>query len=103
MYKSIIDIKKSVPQENLPELEAMANKAFDNRAGKVVNISPVPYVFAFEGDESKYASLSLGQLTFWKELVSKKITDYIGAWQWIDEEYPEESCDVLKAFSTPMR
>ena len=93
MYKSIIDIKKSVPKENLKELEAIANKAFDNRAGKVQNASAEPYRLVYEGGESKYGCLELGMLALEKE---KSFMACVIAWQWVDEEEPGESCNILE-------
>lgn len=93
MYKSIIDINKSVPKERLPEFEAMANKAFDNRAGKAQNASAEPYRLIYEGGESKYGCLELGMLALEKE---KNFMACVSAWQWVDEEDPGESCDILE-------
>ena len=100
MYKSIIDIKKSIPKENLPELEAMANKAFDNRAGKAQNSSTEQYKLVYEGDESKYGCLDFGTVMLWR---NKRFTNHVSAWQWVDEEEPGESCDILKALSGTVR
>ena len=43
MYRNVIDIRREVPKDVLKRLVAIADKAFNNRAGKVKNVSMSPY------------------------------------------------------------
>ena len=43
MFHSLMDIRKDTPQDILNSLVEIANKAFDNRAGKVVGLSNICY------------------------------------------------------------
>ena len=99
MYKSIIDIRREVPKEKLDILVAMANKAFNNRAGQVKNRSNSPYRLSYEGEESQFGCLQLGMLTLEKE---KEFLACVSAWNWIDEEEPEENEDILAEMCTPV-
>ena len=96
MYRNVIDIHKEVPSDILKVLAMMADRAFDNRAGKVKNVSDCPYRFIYEGDEKDYGCLNLGMLSLYakKDFVSNVLN-----WNWIDEDDPDESCDVLKEMS----
>ena len=51
MYRNVIDIRREVPKDVLKRLVAIADKAFNNRAGKVKNVSTSPYRFIYEGGE----------------------------------------------------
>ena len=51
MYKNVIQIRKDVPEEVLKSLSMIAEHAFDNRVGRVQNISDDPYKFVFQGGE----------------------------------------------------
>ena len=62
MYKNIIDVRKDTPQDILKTLAEIADRAFDNRAGKVDNTSDTPYRFIYRGDDSEYACLEVGML-----------------------------------------
>ena len=57
MYRNVIDIRREVPKDVLKRLVAIADKAFNNRAGKVKNVSTSPYRFIYEGGESEYGCL----------------------------------------------
>ena len=100
MYRNVIDIRKEVPSDVLKRLVFMADKAFNNRAGRVKNVSVSPYRFIYEGDEKDYGCLNLGMLSLYakKDFVSNVLN-----WNWIDEDDPDESCDVLKEMSIPVR
>lgn len=100
MYKNVIEIRRDVPEEVLKKLSCIAEKAFDNRAGKVSNVSDSPYCFIYEGGEEKYACLEVGMLTLKKE---KEFLSFVRAWQWVDEDEPQECCDMLKIFAETMR
>ena len=52
MYRNVIDIHKEVPSDILKVLAMMADRAFDNRAGKVKNVSDCPYRFIYEDRKS---------------------------------------------------
>mgnify|MGYP000890980053 CR=1 FL=1 len=47
MYKNVIQIKKDVPEEVLKSLSVIAEHVFDNRVGRVQNVSDIPYRFVF--------------------------------------------------------
>lgn len=51
MYKNIIDIHREVPNDVLKMLMGVADNAFNNRAGRVKNVSTFPYRFVYEGGE----------------------------------------------------
>ena len=96
MYKNILDVRKDTPQDILKTLAEIADRAFDNRAGKVDNTSDTPYRFIYRGDDSEYACLEVGML------ILKKQSDflfYLEAWNWIDENDPNESTDLLELFT----
>lgn len=92
MYKSVIKIKSNTPNEILEKLVVIADKAFNNRAGVVKNVSDNPYKLIYEGKENKFGCLELGMLTLEKK---KDFLYFIEAWNWIDENDPDESCDIL--------
>ena len=48
MFQSLMDIRKDTPQAILNSLVEIANKASDNRAGKVENTSKMPYPLFIE-------------------------------------------------------
>lgn len=100
MYRNVIDIRKEVPKDVLKLLVAKADKAFDNRAGRVKNVSDLPYRFIYEGGESQFGCLELGMLALEKQ---KDFLPYVSAWKWIDEEEPEESCDILEIMNVSVR
>ncbi|MCC8131079.1 MAG: hypothetical protein LUC38_03185 [Oscillospiraceae bacterium] len=100
MYKNIIDIRREVSQEDLQVLMSMADKAFDNRAGKVENSSDSPYRLVYQGGEGEYGCLNLGMLSLSN---AKRFTSQVQTWNWIDEDEPDESCDVLEELSIPVR
>ncbi|MCD8106764.1 MAG: hypothetical protein LUE20_02220 [Oscillospiraceae bacterium] len=100
MYKNVIDIRREVSQEDLQVLMSMADKAFDNRAGKVENSSTSPYRLVYQGGEREYGCLNLGMLSL---CGIKGFTVYVSDWNWIDEDEPDESCDVLEELSIPVR
>lgn len=92
MYKSVIDIRSDVPLSLLSTLSLMADNAFNNRAGKVSNVSNVPYRFVYQGGENEYGCLEVGMLNLKRE---KLFLDCVSAWNWVDED-PDECCDLLK-------
>lgn len=95
-YRVVIDIRKDTPKENLIVLAELANKAFDNRAGKVENTSDTPYRFIYRGDDSEYACLEVGMLNLKRQL---NFLPYLEAWNWIDENDPNESTNLLELFT----
>jgi hypothetical protein len=95
MYRNVIDIRKEVPNDVLKVLVAKADKAFNNRAGRVKNVSTSPYRFIYEGGEKEYGCLEVGMLNLKKE---SNFLPFVSAWQWIDDD-PDECCDLLKLFT----
>ena len=100
MYKSVIDIRREVSSDVLKLLVAKADKAFNNRAGRVRNVSTIPYRLSYEGGENQFGCLQLGMLALEKE---KNFLHYVSAWNWIDEEEPEENEDILAEMEKPVR
>ena len=98
MYRQIISIKEDTPADVLWKLAAIAEQEFDNRAGRVRNVSKEPYQFVFEGEEESFGCLNLGMFELWDK---KDFVSYVQDWQWIDEE-PDESYDVIKELSIPV-
>lgn len=100
MYKSIIEIKKETPKDILMVLESLADKAFDNHAGKVRNTSSAPYKFVYEGGEKDFGCLEIGMLNLEEQ---KTFLSFVSTWNWIDEDEPNESCDILKEMEIPVK
>lgn len=100
MYKSVIDIRREIPSEKLRILAAMADKAFNNRAGQLKNKSDSLYRLFYEGEESQFGCLQLGMLALEKE---DDFLSCVSAWTWIDEEDPEENEDILAEMRTVVR
>lgn len=98
MYKSVIDIQKGISEELLETLKDIAEKAFNNRMGKVLNVSENPYCLVYAGEEEERACLEIGMLILKKNLL---FLQNINSWQWIDED-PSENCDLLKLFTKRM-
>ena len=96
MYKNIIDIRREVPNDVLKVLMGVADNAFNNRAGRVKNVSTFPYRFVYEGGERDYGCLNLGMLSLCEK---KDFISHVLSWEWIDEDEPDENCDVLKELS----
>jgi len=95
MYETIIEIKKDVPADLLNKLECLANDAFCNRAGRVVNTSNVPHLFVYKGRDEDYGCLELGALSLWKQ---RSFVECVQDWRWIDAD-PDENCDMLEVFA----
>jgi len=96
MYSSIIEIKKTVPNETLSNLRKIAENAFSNRAGSVKNSSDEPYKFVFAGGEDKFGCLEVGML----ELEDKHdFLNQVNSWRWVDDEDPGENCDILSVLA----
>ena len=100
MYQTVIDIKREVPSDVLKLLHNMAEEAFDNREGKLTNVSNDPYRFIYEGEQKYYGCLMLGILELGRE--NKEFVKNVGAWEWVDED-PHECSDVLKDLAEPVR
>lgn len=93
MYSAIIEIKKSVKGEALRKLRGTAEKAFDNRAGKVDNSSTDSHRLVFEGGENAYPCLDLGTAFLDRETGFLK---HVISWWRLDDEESCDNCDVLK-------
>ena len=89
MYSSIIEIKKNVSGETLERLRKTVEKAFSNRAGSVKNSSNNPYKFVFKGGEDKLKR-------------ENDVLNQIASWNWVDDEEPDENCDILKVLAMPV-
>ena len=94
MYKVIIELKKDVSLETASRLKTIIEGAFDNRLGKIDNVSNnAPYGYVFE-DETREC-LEFGVISF-DDIAEVK--DNADAIMWIDED-PEECCNMLEAFA----
>ncbi len=92
MYKSIIYLRKDIPEKYCKELEDIANDMYDNYAGKLVNQSDDPYVLLFQGDdEVAWHTTLVGE----RYLCVDDFTAFVDHWEFIDEENPAESCNVI--------
>ena len=100
MYKSVIEIKEDIAPSMLDKLAMIADHAFNNRAGRVRNVSCTPYLFSLEGGEKDYGCLELGMLALEER---KDFLSCVKAWSWIDEEEPSENCDILAEMMTSVR
>jgi hypothetical protein len=96
MYKTAITFKDSLPVTDLEVLRAACEKAFDNRGGRAVGRSETTNRIIFEGEDSLFGCLQLGIVALNK---TKGFRGCVSAWEWIDEEEPDESCDILKELS----
>lgn len=94
MYRNVIEIKKTVPESRLKELAAIAENAFNNRAGKVQNTSRLSHTLIFEGGAGEYACLEIGMLNLKREA---GFLECVSAWEWVDDD-PDECCDLLGLF-----
>ncbi|MBE6114366.1 MAG: hypothetical protein E7191_04720 [Erysipelotrichaceae bacterium] len=100
MYKTIIELKREISDQDYEVIKQDIIHAFNNRVGKVANTSTDPYCFVFTGGENVFAKLDLGCVILSEnELFWKWVKD----WRWIDETDPDECCDVIKVYSTPVR
>lgn len=99
MYKVVIEFREDVSKETLEALKKRADQAFDNRAGKVQNVSKMPYRLSYEGGEEYFGALELGALALEKE---EDFVACVMSWHWIDEEHPYENCDILKEMAIPV-
>jgi hypothetical protein len=98
MYKTIINLKNDMPHEMLRDIRGMCEKAFNNRAGIVLNQDNNPYCLVFEGEEKDYGCLQLGVLSLNQ---AHDFKNHVTSWSWLDEE-PGESCDILQELSLPV-
>lgn len=95
MYRDIITFKETTPKADLLLLKELCQKEHTNRAGNVMMKELSEYVIVFEGTHEQRGCLSLGYLAlnhsdFFKSNVS--------SWQW-EDEFPEESCDLMEELS----
>lgn len=100
MYRTIIELKKNISPDLLSDFKSKIEGAFSNRVGTVKNISKNPLCFEFAGNEDMFGCLEFGMLNI-EEL--HDLIPYIDSWNWIDEECPDESCNMLEEISIPVR
>ena len=96
MYRSIIELKKDISPDLLSQLKEKIEAAFFNRVGTVKNTGKDLYHLEFAGGEDKFGCLEFGMLCVEEQ---QDVIPYIEAWNWIDEECPDESCDMLEEIS----
>lgn len=95
MYKNVIKFREGISADELERLAAVADRAFNNRAGRVRNVSSTPYCLSYGGGEPDFACLELGMLTLKKQ---KDFLAFISSWKWVEDD-PEECCDLLELFT----
>lgn len=100
MYKTIIKLSKELSEEKAAEFVQMANKAFDNRAGRVENTSEEKNVLIYDGREEDYGCIHLGILDLHD---IEEFRTHVEKWDYVDEDNPRECCDVLYELSIPVR
>lgn len=93
MYKTIIEFSKNISNSKALELTEIANRAFDNRAGKVENTSGESHLLVYDGEEKDYGCIHLGILDLHD---IEEFREQVKKWDYIDEDNPRECCDVLK-------
>ena len=98
--RSIIELKKDISPDLLSRLKENIEASFSNRVGTVKNTGKDPYHLDFAGGEDKFGCLEFGMLCVEEQ---QDVIPYIEAWNWIDEECPDESCDMLEEISIPVR
>ncbi len=96
MFRTIIRLKDGISDELLAKLTEIIEGAFHNRCGDLENINTNPTEFIFESDDPNTACLDIGM----NNLID--INNFIScvlSWDWIDEEVPAESCNMLEVIS----
>ena len=100
MYKVIIELKNNISEKMLKELTKIINGAFENRGGKIFDSDTASlYRFEFVGDYPMYGCLDLGTVILRE---NELFWNNVSVWEWMDED-PDESCDIIKEFSIPVR
>ena len=99
MYKTTITLKDNLSEDKINEIHKICAKEFDNRVGKLENVSSDKNVLIFEGEkEEAFDIIGIGIMG---------IDDYhdiknnIKKWTYIDTDENEEE-NVLDAFSKPI-
>lgn len=96
MYRTFIKIKKDIAPEQLPILTKTIIDNFNNRAGRVENLSTNPYEFVFEGEgEPAFECIQLAIA----ELTEPEFMTFVKAWDWIDDEDPDDCCSVINSYN----
>ena len=98
MYREIIELETTTPENVLDEIKAICEKAHNNRAGEVKLKQIDEHSFCFEGTEKDYGCLMLGSYSLNEDMLFR---NYIKNWFWEDEE-PGESCDILASLAMPV-
>ncbi|ESL03474.1 hypothetical protein GCWU000282_01185 [Catonella morbi ATCC 51271] len=100
MYRTIIELKKDVPTDLLSQLKENIEAAFSNRVGTVKNTGTDPHHFVFAGGEDEFGCLEFGMLCVEDQ---HDVIPYIESWSWVDEECPDESCNMLEEILISVR
>ena len=96
MYSMVIEINKNMPVDVLGQLKCIVENAFLNRGGNVKNTSKDNTKFEFKANEKERGCLDLGLVA----LVNNNLfMSNVDTWKWIDDENPDESCNVLNEIS----
>lgn len=101
MYRVIIELKKDISEDVLKKLTEDINKAFDNRLGKFLD-SDAASSFRFEFIGREEETLNCLQLGVFYLGENKLFMNNVGAWEWVDEEYESECCDLIDVYSQPI-
>lgn len=94
-YITTIYLKKDLSLEKCKELEAIANKEYDNVIGTIKNSSTDPYVLIYEANDNTEWCCD-GQAVVFLER-RKDFTPFVEKWTYVDNVSPGESIDDVLA------
>lgn len=94
VYRVEMKFKEGLEEEKYAELKQIAQAAYDNRCGCVLDSCTDKDKCIFEGDQFIHDSLIVAE-----EGIdgNELIFPFLEEWNWIDMEYPEESDSILEA------
>ena len=95
LFQSVIRLKDNIPDDSLRTLSLVIEKAFDNRAGCVRNISETPGILVFQGNTNDVGCMDLAMFDLRD---TPGFLDCVQSWDWIDED-PCECCSMLDVFA----
>ena len=93
VYRVEMKFKEGLEEEKYAELKQIAQAAYDNRCGTMLDISDEVNKCIFEGGEDTFNCILLAQ----RELTpNKEFLMQLEKWDWEDFLEPEESGSVLE-------
>lgn len=101
MYRTTITLKDGLTKERIEEIHKIAEEEFDNRIGKLENVSTDKNTLIFESEKEDYLTcIMLANLGLYKR---RNIKQDVKKWTFIDTEDTEDGeADILKDFSEPI-